>query len=74
MAAYVRDATFAPMDDESLASYVAPWLAGRFEKHRTGLGAAYRMLGSTGEADDAVQEAWLRLALILVMSRTWAGG
>ena len=38
VAAYVRDATFAPMDDETLASYVAPWLAGRFEKHRTGLG------------------------------------
>jgi RNA polymerase sigma factor (sigma-70 family) len=38
-------------------------LAGRFEEHRTHLRAvAYRMLGSLGEADDAVQEAWLRLA------------
>ncbi|OZM83375.1 sigma-70 family RNA polymerase sigma factor [Pseudonocardia sp. MH-G8] len=39
------------------------FLAGRFEEHRTHLKAvAYRMLGSLTEADDAVQEAWLRLA------------
>ncbi len=39
------------------------WLAERFEEHRTHLRAvAHRMLGSLGEADDAVQEAWLRLA------------
>jgi RNA polymerase sigma factor (sigma-70 family) len=39
------------------------WLAGRFEEHRTHLQAvAYRMLGSAGEADDAVQESWLRLS------------
>ena len=39
------------------------WLAERFEEHRSRLRAvAYRMLGSTGEADDAVQEAWLRLS------------
>jgi RNA polymerase sigma-70 factor (ECF subfamily) len=39
------------------------WLAERFEAHRAHLRAvAYRMLGSTGEADDAVQEAWLRLS------------
>jgi RNA polymerase sigma-70 factor, ECF subfamily len=38
------------------------WLAERFEAHRTHLRAvAYRMLGSLSEADDAVQEAWLRL-------------
>ena len=44
------------------------WLAERFEEHRTRLQAvAYRMLGSLSEADDAVQEAWLRL------SRTDAG-
>jgi RNA polymerase sigma factor (sigma-70 family) len=37
--------------------------AARFEAHRAHLHAvAYRMLGSLGEADDAVQEAWLRLA------------
>src|ERR671914_854183 len=40
-------------------------LAQQFEEHRTRLRAvAYRMLGSTGEADDAVQEAWLRLSRI----------
>src|ERR687890_2245617 len=39
------------------------WLAQRFEANRTHLRAvAYRMLGSVGEADDAVQEAWLRLS------------
>jgi RNA polymerase sigma factor (sigma-70 family) len=44
------------------------WLAQRFVQHRTRLRAvAYRMLGSLSEADDAVQEAWLRL------SRTDAG-
>ena len=38
------------------------WLAERFEEQRTRLRAvAYRMLGSLTEADDAVQEAWLRL-------------
>jgi RNA polymerase sigma factor (sigma-70 family) len=44
------------MDDQD-------WLAQRFEEHRSRLAAvAYRMLGSRGEADDAVQEAWLRLS------------
>ena len=39
------------------------WLAWRFEEHRSRLRAvAYRMLGSLSEADDAVQEAWLRLS------------
>src|SRR5712692_6391823 len=39
------------------------WLAERFEQDRTHLRAvAYRMLGSMSEADDAVQEAWLRLS------------
>src|SRR5262247_3935861 len=38
------------------------WLAGQFEQNRPRLRAvAYRMLGSAAEADDAVQEAWLRL-------------
>src|SRR2546428_7691274 len=39
------------------------WLAERFEANRTHLRAvAHRMLGSLSEADDAVQEAWLRLS------------
>jgi RNA polymerase sigma-70 factor (ECF subfamily) len=49
----VTDVTGAT-DDESLAE--------RFEEHRGRLRAvAYRMLGSVSEADDAVQDAWLRL-------------
>ena len=39
------------------------WLIQGFQAHRSQLRAvAYRMLGSVGEADDAVQETWLRLA------------
>ncbi|MGH3625912.1 MAG: sigma factor, partial [Sciscionella sp.] len=39
------------------------WLAERFEVHRPRLHAvAHRMLGSAAEADDAMQEAWLRLS------------
>jgi RNA polymerase sigma-70 factor (ECF subfamily) len=39
------------------------WLAGHFERHRPRLRAvAYRMLGSLAEADDAVQDTWLRLS------------
>jgi RNA polymerase sigma-70 factor (ECF subfamily) len=39
------------------------WLAERFEEHRSRLRAvAYRMLGSLDEADDAVQEAWIRFS------------
>ena len=37
------------------------WLAARFEEHRARLNAlAYRMLGSRTEAEDTVQDAWLR--------------
>src|SRR5579864_4753109 len=39
------------------------WLADRFEEHRAHLRAvAYRMLGSLTEADDAVQDSWLRVS------------
>src|SRR3954471_2840092 len=39
------------------------FLAGQFEQHRAHLRAvSYRMLGSLSEADDAVQEAWMRLS------------
>src|ERR687886_245436 len=39
------------------------WLAARFEEHRPHLRAvAYRLLGSLSEAEDAVQDAWLRLS------------
>lgn len=52
------------------------WLAQRFEEHRAHLRAvAYRMLGSFSEADDAVQEAWLRLSRADTSDvQTWAGG
>jgi RNA polymerase sigma factor (sigma-70 family) len=41
------------------------WLAGQFEDHRPHLRAvAYRMLGSLSEAEDAVQDAWLRLSRV----------
>ncbi len=40
------------------------WLAERFDEHRPHLKAvAYRMLGSLVEADDALQDAWLRLVV-----------
>jgi len=39
------------------------WIADHFERHRPHLRAvAYRMLGSLAEADDAVQDTWLRLS------------
>src|SRR5919197_2788847 len=39
------------------------WLFERFEEHRSHLRAvAYRMLGSLAEADEALQESWIRLS------------
>src|SRR5690242_7185263 len=41
------------------------WLAGAFEEHREHLRAvAYRLLGSMSDADDAVQDTWLRLTSV----------
>src|SRR5881394_4448449 len=49
------------MDEEKLDQ--SKFLAEQFEGNRARLRAvAYRMLGSTGEVDDAVQETWLRLS------------
>src|ERR1700704_1338737 len=49
------------MSEEKLGE--GKFLAERFEANRAHLRAvAYRMLGSTGEVDDAVQETWLRLS------------
>jgi RNA polymerase sigma-70 factor (ECF subfamily) len=46
----------SPVDDQD-------WLADRFEANRSHLrGVAFRMLGSLTEADDAVQESWIRLS------------
>src|SRR6187402_3752973 len=46
-----------------MAAQDQEWLAERFEANRAHLrGVAYRMLGSVSEADDAVQEAWVRLS------------
>src|SRR4051812_15604190 len=43
----------------------ADWLGEQFEANRAHLRAvAYRMLGSGAEADDAVQEAWVRLSRV----------
>src|SRR5262244_2000537 len=54
------DKGMRPMDEHSNNH---EWLAEQFEAYRTHLRAvAYRMLGSLSEADDAIQDAWLRLS------------
>ena len=51
-----------PADDTGDLDGPADWVVRDFESHRARLRAvAYRVLGSTSDADDAVQEAWLRL-------------
>ncbi len=56
------------MDDQE-------WLAKRFEEHRPRLrGVAYQLLGSLSEADDALQEAWLRISRIDTSSVENLGG
>jgi len=52
------------------------WLAEQFEQHRSHLrNIAYRMLGSVSDADDAVQDAWLRVSAAdsgeIVNARAW---
>ncbi|MFE6624265.1 sigma-70 family RNA polymerase sigma factor [Streptomyces sp. NPDC057740] len=50
-------------DDSGFRDAEADFLAQRFETHRARLRAvAHRMLGSSGEAEDAVQEAWFRVS------------
>ena len=52
------------------------WLAKRLNENRAHLRAvAYRMLGAASEADDALQEAWLKVSRSTpARSRTWAAG
>src|SRR4051794_36856175 len=60
---HIRAMSRVDLYDPGPRRNVTDWLAEQFEQRRTRLRAvAYRMLGSLTEADDAVQEAWLRLS------------
>jgi RNA polymerase sigma factor (sigma-70 family) len=54
---------YDPSEPEDVTMVQQDWLAERFEEHRSRLRAvAYRLLGSLSEADDAVQDTWIRLS------------
>src|SRR5215472_19231534 len=58
-----RDTKFQGLRPRVERMQEGEWLAKRFEENRGHLRAvAYRMLGSASEADDALQEAWLKLS------------
>src|SRR5262249_28725008 len=67
--------TVQKCDEERLEMIESDWLAEKFQENRPQLRAvAYRILGSNEEADDAVQEAWLRLTRSDVNSVENLGG
>ncbi|MCX5185486.1 sigma-70 family RNA polymerase sigma factor [Streptomyces sp. NBC_00268] len=61
----VKSANAKETENAKESANANEFLAARFESHRDHLRAvAYRMLGSLSEADDAVQEAWLKLSRV----------
>src|SRR5215468_6533419 len=67
--------TVQKCDEERLEMIESDWLAQKFQENRPQLRAvACRILGSNGEADDAVQEAWFRLTRSDVNSIENLGG
>src|SRR6266446_2686352 len=68
--------TMGKCDEERLSEMTeSDWLAKKFQENRPQLTAvACRILGSNGEAEDAVQEAWLRLTRCEINSIENLGG